>query len=525
MDYDVIIIGSGFGGSVAALRLAEKGYRVAVLEQGRRIRPADMEKADQDPRALFWLPGLGLKGYFSQWFFQHATIVGGVGVGGGSLVYAAVLLDPPPAFFRDPAWRDLHADWREELRPYYAIAKQMLGVTPNPYFAEMDEYLRQTAVSLQAAHTFDTVPLGIYMGQPDVTAPDPFFDGRGPARTGCRQCGQCLTGCRFNAKNSLDKNYLYLAEQLGVQVLPERQATLIRPIAGGYAVEMRHPFNRWVRYAPLRAGKVVLAAGVLGTLKLLFHNRDVAGTLPRVSAQLGRVVRTNSEAITGILSHRPDAKLAEGGPAITSHFYANDHTHITQNRFPPGYTFMKWYTGPLVDGTRPFPRALETLASYLRQPGQATLSPRSANWHQRISVLSTMQVLDNQIGFTYGRSPLTGFRYGLQTATASGKRAPAFIPEANEAARLFAQHSGGVAQNTLLESVGNLSITAHILGGCHIGGAPDEGVIDANHEVFGYPGLYVVDGSAIPANVGVNPSLTITALAERAMSRIPARGV
>jgi cholesterol oxidase len=523
MDYDVIIIGSGFGGSVSALRLAEKGYRVAVLEQGRRISPADMAAADHDPRALFWLPGLGLKGYFAQWFFQHATIVGGVGVGGGSLVYAAVLLDPPSAFFRDPAWRDLNSDWQEELRPHYATAKRMLGVTPNPYFAEMDKYLRQTAVSLHAGHTFDTVPLGIYMGQPGVTELDPFFAGRGPARTGCRQCGQCLTGCRHNAKNSLDKNYLYLAEQLGVQVLPERQVTLIRPIPGGYAVEMRHPFKKWVRHASLRAAKVILAAGVLGTLKLLFHSRDVAGTLPHVSPQLGQLVRTNSEAITGVLSNDPQAQLAEGGPAITSHFYANEYTHITQNRFPPGYSFMKWYTGPLVDGERPLRRALRTLAHYARHPEQATRSLRSANWHQRVSVLSTMQVLDNQIAFTYGRSPLTGFRYGLQTATASGKRAPVYIPEANEAARQFAAHSGGLPQNTLLESVANLSITAHILGGCHIGGSPDEGVIDANHELFGYPGLYVVDGSAIPANVGVNPSLTITALAERAMSRMPGK--
>lgn len=521
MDYDVIIIGSGFGGSVAALRLAEKGYRVAVLEQGRRIGPAEMRAADTDPRRLFWMPKVGLKGYFTQSIFQHTTIVGGVGVGGGSLVYAAVLLEPPPAFYSDPVWRDLHPDWREELAPYYAVAKKMLGVQPNPYFAEMDTYLRETAVALNAADSFGPVPLGIYFGEPRLTVGDPFFEGRGPARTGCRQCGQCLTGCPHNAKNSLDKNYLYLAEQAGVKVLPERKATVIQPIEGGYAVEMVNPLRRGVRYAPLRAARVILAAGVLGTLRLLFHCRDVAGTLPNLSPQLGRVVRTNSEAITGILSRDPAANLAEGGPAITTHFYANDHTHITQNRFPPGYTFMKWYTGPLVDGERPFPRALTTIGQYLRHPRQATQSARSQNWHQRISVLSTMQVLDNQIAFTYGRSPLAAYQYELMSVSAENKRAPAYIPEANEAARLFAQASGGEPQNTLLESVGNLSITAHILGGCHIGGSAETGVIDANHELFGYPGLYVVDGSAAPANIGVNPSLTITALAERAISRMP----
>ena len=521
MDYDVIIIGSGFGGSVSALRLAEKGYRVAVLEQGRRIGPDDMRAVDSDPRKLFWMPQIGMKGYFTQSLFQHTAIVGGVGVGGGSLVYATVLLEPPPAFYTDPIWRDLQTDWREELAPYYATAKKMLGVTPNPYFGQMDDYLRETAVAMQAESSFGSIPLGIYFGEPQKTVEDPFFDGRGPARTGCRKCGQCLTGCPHNAKNSLDKNYLYLAEQLGVTVLPERKATVIQPIEGGYAVEMVNPLRRWSRHAPLRARKVIVAAGVLGTLRLLFHSRDVAGTLPKLSAQLGKVVRTNSEAITGILSRDPTVNLAEGGPAITSHFYANEHTHITQNRFPPGYTFMKWYTGPLVDGERPFSRALTTLGQTLRHPVQATQSARRRNWHQQISVLSTMQVLDNQISFKYGRSPLAAFQYELMSVSDSNRRAPAYIPEANEAARLFAEKSKGVPQNTVLESVGNLSITAHILGGCHMGGSPETGVIDADHEVFGYPGLYVVDGAAVSANVGVNPSLTITALAERAMNRIP----
>ncbi len=523
MDYDFIVVGSGFGGSVSALRLAEKGYRVAVLEQGRRISPEDMALADRSPRHLFWLPALGLKGYFQQSLFRHVTIVHGAGVGGGSLVYAAVLLEPPTAFFRDPIWRDLGVDWQAELTPHFATARQMLGCTPNPYMGEMDDYLRQTAVSLNAADSFDTTPLGIYFGQPDVTAPDPYFGGRGPARTGCRQCGACLTGCQYNAKNSLDQNYLYLAEKLGAVLLPERQVTHISALNEGYAVYVVNPLDRKRPYTPLTTRKVILAAGVLGTLKILFHSRDVTRTLPHVSPQLGQVVRTNSEAITGILSRNPDAQLSEGGPAITSHFYANSHTHITQNRFPPGYTFMRYYTGPLVDGARPLPRALQTVGAYLRQPRRATASARSQNWHQRISVLSTMQVLDNQISFSYGRSPLTGFRYGLQSQSAAGKRAPTYIPEANQAARIFAQHSGGDPQNTLLESVGNLSITAHILGGTHMGSGPENGVIDTNHELFGHPGLYVVDGTAVSANVGVNPSLTITALAERCMARITAK--
>jgi cholesterol oxidase len=519
MDYDVIVIGSGFGGSVSALRLAEKGYRVAVLEQGRRIGPEDMAAADRNPLKLFWLPLLGLQGYFSQDVLQHVGVVGGVGVGGGSLVYAAVLLEPQPAFFRDPAWAHLGVDWRAELAPHYATAARMLGRAPNPYQDVMDGYLRETAVALNAAHNFDTIPLGIYFDGPGETRPDPYFEGRGPARTGCRRCGECLTGCRYDAKNSLDKNYLYLAERLGVQVLPERKATLIRPLpGGGYAVHMRHPIRKNHGYAPLRARKVIVAAGVLGTLRLLAHCRDAARTLPAISSQLGQVVRTNSEAIVGVLADSAEPDLSQGGPAITSHFYPNGHTHITQNRFPVGYTFMRYYFGPLVDETQPQRRALKTLAAFVRRPWEATAAWRGRDWHRRISVISTMQHLDNQLALAYGRSPFTGLRRGLYSVIRNGRRAPAYIPAANAAARAFAQASGGQPLNVLFESVGNLSITAHILGGCHMGRAAAEGVIDASHQVFGYPGLYVVDGSAVSANVGVNPSLTITALAERAMS-------
>ncbi|MEZ4643530.1 MAG: GMC family oxidoreductase [Chloroflexota bacterium] len=521
MEYDFLIIGSGFGGSVSALRLAQKGYRVAVLEQGRRITPADMEAADQHLSKLFWLPKLGFKGFFTQHIFRHVGIVGGVGVGGGSLVYAAVLLEPKPAFFGDPAWANLGVDWAAELRPHYATAAHMLGRTQNPYLGEMDERLRETAVSLNADATFATAPLGIYFGQPDVTAPDPYFDGAGPARTGCRHCGGCLTGCPYNAKNSLDKNYLYLAAQHGAQILPERQVTEIAPIAGGYQVKMVHPFKPWVRYKALTAQQVVIAAGVLGTLRLLFHCRDVARTLPQISTQLGQVVRTNSEAVVGILAQDAAAAIGDGGPTITSHFYPNAHTHITQNRFPRGYQFMRWYMGPLVDGKRPLRRALTTLSRYLTQPRRATLSWRGRNWHQRISVLTVMQLLDNRVSFRYGRRMMTLFRHSLTSQQASGERAPTYLPEANAAARAFAQHSQGIPLNNLPESVGNLSVTAHILGGCHMGESTTTGVIDTNHRVFGYPGLYVVDGTAVSANVGVNPSLTITALAERCMSLIP----
>ncbi|TRZ75807.1 MAG: GMC family oxidoreductase [Deltaproteobacteria bacterium] len=523
MDYDYLIVGSGFGGAVSALRLAEKGYRIAVLEQGRRVSRADMEGAAKNIRQLFWLPPLGWQGFFSQTIFRHVGIVAGIGVGGGSLVYAAVLVEPKSAFFADPVWSGLGVDWGAELKPHYETVKRMLGCTVNPCLGQMDDWLKRTAETMNAGDTFGPVPLGVYFGEPEVTRPDPFFSGRGPERTGCNLCGECLTGCPHGSKNSLDLNYLHLAERLGAEIMPERKVTLVKPLTGGgYRVETVNPLNGQDHHAPLTADKVILAAGVLGTLTLLFRCRDEFRTLPDISPQLGRVVRTNSEAIVAILSRDPATDLTKG-TAISSDFYADAHTHITQNRFPAGYTFMKWQAGPLVDDLRPGIRAWKTLFAFLLHPLRSTLSWRACNWNKRISVLTVMQHLDNQLAFRYGRGPLSLFCKSLQSTAIPGKGVPAYIPVANAAARAFARHAEGEPANVLLESVANLSFTAHILGGCHMGDSRETGVIDRDHQVFGYPGLYVVDGAAVSANVGVNPSLTIAALAERCMSLIPAR--
>ena len=512
MDYDVIVVGSGFGGSVAALRLSEKGYRVAVLEMGRRVSREGLEKANQSPLDLFWMPAIGLKGFFFQRFFKHATIVGGAGVGGGSLVYAAVLLEPKKAFYEDKAWKAL-GDWENELRPHYQTASRMLGRVTCPTSGVQDAWLRQTAIEMNVGDTFGPVPLGIFFGEENT--PDPFFGGEGPARNGCLERGTCLAGCVSGAKNTLDKNYLYLAEKKGTQILPEHKVTLIRPIQDGYSLEISNPLTG-EKYPSLSASKVILAAGVLGTLEILFRCRT-AQTLPALSGMLGQRVRTNSEAITGVLSKDPTDDLTKG-PAISSDFHANEHTHVTQNRLPASYWFMKLYSGPLVDGFKPWLRALKTFGYMLRHPLESTASFRVLkDWHKRITLISTMQNADNQMAFTWGGL----LSKGLQSATPSGRSAPTYIPEANQAARTFARVSGGIAHNALLESVLNMSVTAHILGGCGIGADPSSGVIDTRHEVFGYPGLYVVDGAAIPANVGVNPSLTITAMCERAMSLMP----
>ena len=517
MDYDALIIGSGFGGSVAALRLSEKGYRVAVIEQGRRLSREDIEKANRSPLHLFWVPALGLKGIFTQRFFQHVNVVGGVGVGGGSLVYAAVLLEPKQAFYHDPAWSGMGIDWASELNPHYRTAARMLGRVTCPTSHVQDDLLKKTAVALNVAHTFGPVPLGIYFG--NENSPDPFFNGEGPMRSGCIECGACLAGCVNGAKNTLDKNYLYLAEKLGAQILPGRKATLIRSIADGYSIEIVNPLSG-MKYPPLTTRKLILAAGVLGTLELLFASQ-ARGTMANLSPMLGRRVRTNSEAITGVL--HPDKSVdMTHGPAISSDFHPNEQTHVTQNRLPSSYWFMKLYSGPLVDGFNPLTRALKTFLHFILHPLESTASLFTfKDWHKRITLISTMQNKDNQIAFTWGRGLFSGFRKGLQSVTPSGKRAPTYIPEANEAARTYAKVSGGTPHNALLESVLNMSVTAHILGGCPIGADAEHGVIDSNHEVFGYPGMYVVDASAIPANVGVNPSLTITAMAERAMSLMP----
>ena len=515
MDYDAIVVGSGFGGSVAALRLSEKGYKVAVLEMGRRVTPQAIEKANKSPLDLFWMPAFGLKGFFVQRFFKHATIVGGVGVGGGSLVYAAVLLEPKKAFYQDKAWNEMGIDWESELHPHYQTAARMLGRVTCPTSDIQDAWLRQTAIEMNVEDSYGPVPLGIFFGE--ANTPDPFFGGKGPARNGCLKKGTCLAGCANGAKNTLDKNYLYLAEQLGAQIIPEHKVILIRQTPDGYILEMTNPLTG-EKYPAMSAGKVILAAGVLGTLEILFRCQ-ASQTLPNLSPMLGQRVRTNSEAITGVLSKNPDDDLTRG-PAISSDFHANEHTHVTQNRLPASYWFMKLYSGPLVDGFNPFLRALKTFGYFLRHPLEATASLRVLkDWHKRITLISTMQNADNQMAFTWGGFP----GKGLQSATPSGRSAPTYIPEANQAARTFARVSGGIAHNALLESVLNMSVTAHILGGCGIGADIANGVIDQQHEVFGCPGMYIVDGAAIPANVGVNPSLTITAMAERAMSRFPAK--
>ncbi len=515
-DCDVAVVGSGFGGATSALRLAEKGHRVVVLEQGRRQSRADLLAARTDPRAYLHQPELGLsRGFFWQRVFRDVAIIGASGVGGGSIVWAAVLLEPGERFFADPAWAHLSDDWRVELAPHYAEAARMLGRTTCPTHGPMDDHLEAAATAMGAHETFGPTPVAIYFGTRGRTVPDPFFGGAGPDRTGCRLCGGCLVGCPYGSKNTLEQNYLFLAERQGAEIRPEHRVEGLKPLpGGGYELAL-------TGRPPLRARTVVLAAGVLGTLELLFRCRDELGTLPNVSATLGAVVRTNSEAVTAILDRDPDVDLSVG-PTISSHFHPDAHTHITQNRYMGGW-HMRFQLGPLVDGDAAARRALTTIGRIARHPVRHARVVGARNFERRLTALTVMQDHDNQVGFRFGRSPVRPWRRVLRSETVEGPRAPSYLPVANRAAREFAASSGGRPLNLLVESVGGLSMTAHILGGAAMGTSEADGVIDVDHQVFGHPGLYVVDGSAIPANVGVNPSLTITALAERFAARFPAR--
>lgn len=522
-DHDVLIVGSGFGGSVTSMRLVEKGYRVGVIEAGRRFTPDDYPRSNWNLRRFLFAPKLGLRGIQRMTLLSDALVLSGAGVGGGSLVYANTLYEPLEQFFDDPQWRDI-TDWQAELAPHYAQARRMLGADRAPDHSPNDDVLRGVGKAMGIADTYRATEVAVYLGTPGEAIADPYFGGRGPDRSGCLQCGACMIGCRHEAKNSLDKNYLHLAESAGAVVYPERTVVDLEPLAGGgYAVTTEHS-GAWIRHhrQTHTAAQVVLSAGVLGTVKLLASLSE-RRRLTRLSPVLGALVRTNSESIVGATA--PTAEVDHSvGVAISSSIYPNDHTHIEGVRYPKGSNALGLLATLLVDGggrgwgSRPL-RFLRTIAQH---PVRFLRSLSVRRWSERSVILLVMQSRDNSLRLRW-KHRRSG-RIHLRSEQGTGEPNPTFIPEANEAARFTAELIEGDAMGGLNEALLDTPITAHILGGCVIGVDASAGVIDAYQRVYGHPGLHIADASAISANLGVNPSLTICAQTERAMSLWPNKG-
>jgi len=525
LDHDWLVVGSGFGGSVSALRLAEKGYRVGVIESGRRFADADLPRSTWDVRRYFFAPRLGLRGIFRLTVFKDVCVVSGSGVGGGSLGYANTLYRAPGRFYADRQWAGLE-DWETALAPHYDTAERMLGAVTVTADDPADELLREFGREIGADRTYAKTRVGVYFGTPGETADDPFFGGAGPARTGCIACGRCMVGCPHNAKNTLPKNYLWLAERAGARITPERTVVDIAPLGApdgsdGYAVTTERTgawFRRDRRVHTARG--VVVAGGALGTNNLLARCK-LNGSLPRVSDRLGELVRTNSEAILAVTLPR-DAPDMTKRVAISSSVFPDPDTHIeTVTYGDAGDAMSALYTLMVGDGSR-LTRPVKLLGAAARHPVRLLKLSWPRGWSRRTVIVLVMQSLDNAIALRAKRTRRGGVR--LKTEQDPARPNPTFIPVANQFAAWLAERTGGIAQSSVMEAMANIPTTAHILGGAVIGADASSGVIDARQRVFGYGNLLVCDGSAIPANVGVNPSLTITALAEHAMSHVPAAG-
>lgn len=527
---DFLVVGSGFGGSVAAMRLREKGYSVLVLERGRRFRDEDFARSSWNLRRYLWAPALRCFGILQISPFRDVFVLHGSGVGGGSLGYANVLQQPSAAAFATDAWRRF-VDWGRELAPHYETAKRMLGVAPNPRLGPADEVLHQIARELGTADSFQPTTVGAFFGEPGregELVPDPYFGGEGPPRRGCQFCGACMVGCRHDAKNTLVKNYLWFAERRGAAVLPDREVTDVRPLGpdpAGARYEVRHRRTSGILRRDrrvTRARNVVIAAGALGTLRLLLRCRDVTRSLPRLGRRLGDLVRTNSEAILGSIA-RGRAVDYSKGIAITSIVRADAVTTIEPVRYPAGSSLMRFLSGPLITTGGVLSRVGQSVADVVRRPRDFAITHFLPGWAQRGTVLLVMQHVDNRLRLRLGRSAFTFGRHDLVSQPDDEKRLDPTIEIGHHVTREFARRTGGIPMGSINESLFGIPMTAHILGGVPMAPTPDEGVVDLTAQAHGYPGLYVVDGSIVPANPGVNPSLTITAMAEWVMAKVEPR--
>jgi cholesterol oxidase len=519
-EFDVVVIGSGFGGSVAALRLAEKGYSVAVIEAGRRFEDRDFPKTSWRLSKFLYAPRLGLRGIQRIHVLPDVLILAGAGVGGGSLVYANTLYMPPDSYFQDKQWADI-TDWKSELSPWYDQASRVLGVAENPYLSPSDEAMRDVAEQMGVGKSFKMAPLGVHFGSgAGVLEADPYFGGVGPDRHGCQQCGGCMTGCRFNAKNTLPKNYLGLAEKAGVEVFPELTVERFEELSGGMWKISARKSSAWFGSKEVFFAKeLVLAAGTYNTQKLLHRMRD-NGLLPKISQSLGKLSRTNSEALTGAIMPRNSEIDFSKGAAITSSFFPDANTHVEPVRYGKGSNFMGLLQTLMTDGSGAKERRNLWIRSAIKNPALLLKIFDVRRWSQRTVIALVMQNVDSSIKVS-SKKGIFGWR--LTSKNDSDKPNATYIPAANEVARRIADKYGGIAGGHVGDLI-SAPFTAHFVGGCVIGKNDSEGVIDPYHRVWNYPSLHIVDGSALTANLGVNPSLTITAQAERAFSLWPNKG-
>ena len=534
--FDYVIIGSGFGGSVSAMRLTEKGYSVLVLERGKRFRDEDFATTNWLVWKYLWLPAARCFGILQISPFRDVFALHGSGVGGGSLGYANVLMEPEEKLFDEPAWKKF-ADWKTILRPHYDTARKMLGVARNPRLWAADVVLKEIAQELKTESTFRATDVGVFFGEEGKEVPDPYFGGEGPARVGCIHCGGCMVGCRYNAKNTLDKNYLYFAEKRGAQIWAECDVQDIRPLestsptlpevgdfglrGARYEVIYRNStawFNKTEKR--VRARNVILSAGALGTITLLFRCRDVTRSLPNISARLGERVRTNSEELLGVINRSLDTDYSKG-VAITSIFHADDVTRIEPVRYSAGSDLMRFLGAPLISTEANIAqRLLKSLWEIITHPIDTLKAWVIPGWAIRTTILLVMQTEDNRLKMQLGRSLFTLFRKGLVSRPDETANIPMKIDLAHQVTRLFGEKTNGIPSGSTNETLLKIPITAHILGGVPMGNDSNEGVVNTQMKIHNYEGLYAIDGSIIPANPGVNPSLTITAFAEYAMSHI-----
>ena len=535
-DYDYCIVGSGFGGSVSALRLAEKGYKVLVIEKGKRYTAKDFPKTNWNLKKWFWMPLLNWRGFFKMTFFRHLTVFSGVGVGGGSLVYANTLPIPKESFFQSTSWSHL-GNWKEELRPHYDTARFMLGAQLNSHTTYTDQVMQELAKDLNLEENISPVHVGVYMGEPGKTVADPYFGGKGPERAGCTFCGNCMVGCRHNAKNTLDRNYLYFAEKLGVEIKADTEVTSVEPLENleneeiqnnkenlGYLIHMKQYQSLFRnKKDQVRCKNIIFSGGVLGSVSLLLKLKEGIKTLPDLSPQLGNFIRTNNEAIIGVIAPKSQHNFSKG-IAISSILHCDEHSHLEPVRYGQGSGFFRILLAPHAPGSHMLKRLAGGFLAFLKQPKLWFRTLITSDFATKSQILLYMRSLEGSLSFRRRRSIFTGLRLGMTSEVAPGMKKPsAFIAEASDLASRFAKKVGGVTASLLTETFFNIPSTAHVLGGCCMGKDANEGVIDAQHRVFGYKGMYVIDGSAVSANPGVNPSLTITAMAERAMSFIPAK--